>query len=435
MTDQEPLTLQLHIDKLVPRGLGLGFHDGTAVFVPFTAPGDRILAEVTKRQSGHLFARCVQILEPGAERIDPACALFTQCGGCQLRHLGGGFQRAIKGAFIQETLARFPNLRDTPLQETWAADDRVDGYRCRAGFKVRWVGSRLLLGFFQTASHRIADLTAVCPVLEGRLGALIDPMRRMMADLSVRHQLPQVDAVVGEEGMGLIVHLLATPARRDLDELRRFASEQGIVQLWLQRGRKTALHPLVHEAELSYRVESRPLVFHPGDFIQAHLVGNIRLVAEAMRQGGTGAVAWDLFCGMGNFTVPLAQRFAHVVGVDGYAPVLQRAEANVAGSPATVRFQCLDLFQERSIALLATERAADLVLLDPPREGALLLVKWLITTSCQRLVYVSCNPATFARDAAILVHGGFGLERVQPIDLFPQTAHIELVALFVRRSG
>ncbi|MBF0459851.1 MAG: 23S rRNA (uracil(1939)-C(5))-methyltransferase RlmD [Magnetococcales bacterium] len=430
MPDQEVITLQ--IEKMVPQGLGLGFHAGTAVFVPFTAPGDRILAEVTSQKAGHWFARCVQILEPGPERIDPTCALFTRCGGCQLRHLSGSFQRTIKETFIRETLTRFPNLREViPLATE--ASTQTEGYRCRAGFKVRWVGSRLLLGFFQTASHHIADLTTPCPVLDARLDRLLAPLRQLIADLAVRHRLPQVDAVVGESGIGLIFHLLAAPAKRDLDALRQFAHQQGVVQLWLQRGRKTGMQSLVHEAELFYRVEPHTLTFHPGDFIQAHQAGNRLLVDEAMRQGGTGAVAWDLFCGVGNFTLPLTQRFTHVLGVEGYAPTLQRATANAAHcQTASVHFRSLDLFQEQEVARLATEQPADLVLLDPPREGALALVKWLVTQPVRRLVYVSCNPATFARDAAILVHGGFGLQRVQPIDLFPQTAHVELVALFGR---
>ncbi|MEO5362734.1 MAG: 23S rRNA (uracil(1939)-C(5))-methyltransferase RlmD [Magnetococcus sp. DMHC-8] len=430
-----PERVLLHIDKVVPGGLGLGFLAGVAMFVPFTAPGDHILAEVTRRQSHHLFGRCVAILTPGPGRIAPGCALFTVCGGCQLRHLGASLQQAIKRTFVAETLARFPNLRTVPPLATRAADEQLDGYRCRAGFKVRWVGSRLLLGFFQTATHRVADLAEGCPVLEPRLGALLAPLRHLIADLSVRHRLPQVDAVVGEEGIGLIWHLLATPARSDLEQLRRFAGRQGIVQLWLQRGRKSALQPVVHEAELSYRVGSQTLRFHPGDFIQAHRTGNLLLVEEAIRLGGTGEVAWDLFCGVGNFTVSLARRFTHLLGVDGYAPALQRAAANVGQEQtATVRFRCLDLFQEESLVHLATERMPDLVLLDPPREGALALVKWLVTRPCGRLVYVSCNPATFARDAAILVHGGFRLEHIQPLDLFPQTAHVELVALLVRQS-
>ncbi|MEO5352857.1 MAG: 23S rRNA (uracil(1939)-C(5))-methyltransferase RlmD [Magnetococcus sp. XQGC-1] len=428
-----PERFPLQIEKIVPGGLGLGFHAGMAVFVPFTAPGEEILAEVTRRRPGSLFARCVQVLTPGAGRVDPGCALFTRCGGCQLRHLHGGVQQTIKGAFVQETLSRFPNLREPEPLPTWAAVAQGDGYRCRAGFKVRWVGGGLLLGFFQAASHQVADLTASCPVLDPRLNHILPPLRQLLSTLSVRQRLPQVDAVVGEDGIGLVLHLLSAATPRDLTLLQQFARSQGVIQLWLQRGRKSGMHPVVQDGELSYRVDSHLFRFHPGDFIQAHQAGNSRLLQEVLQQGGSGGVAWDLFCGVGNFTLPLAERFARVLGVDGYAPALQRAEHNVGSSrSASVRFRCLDLFQEAEIAQLSREESADLVLLDPPREGALSLVKWLLGTPSKRLVYVSCNPATFARDAAILVHGGFSLERVQPLDLFPQTAHVELVALFVR---
>lgn len=432
MTEQKE-RMVVQIDKLVPGGSGLGFYEGSALFVPFTAPGDRIVAEVTQKKTGHLFARCVEILEPGPERMDPACEHFTQCGGCQLRHLSAPFQQTVKGAFLRETLSRFPNLRAVTPMPTWAASPQADGYRCRAGFKVRWVGSRLLLGFFQTASHRIADLTNGCPVLDDRLSRLIPPLRLLIADLSVRQKLPQVDGVVGENGVGLLFHLLTPPTRSDLERLHTFAKQEGIRQLWLQQGRKTGIHPVVQDGELFYRLDPYRLVFNPGDFIQAHQAGNRLLVQEALRQGGEGEVAWDLFCGMGNFTLPLARQFAYVLGVEGYAPALQRAEANArSGQMANIRFRALDLFQEGAVAQLATERGADLVLLDPPREGALVLIKWLVTTPLKRLVYVSCNPATFARDATILTGAGFVLERVQPIDLFPQTFHLELVALFVR---
>ncbi|MEO5339342.1 MAG: 23S rRNA (uracil(1939)-C(5))-methyltransferase RlmD [Magnetococcus sp. MYC-9] len=431
MTDQEPI--HLTIDKVVPGGSGLGFHAGKAVFVPFTAPGDRLLAEVTRTRSGCLFARCVEILEAGAERVDPACALFTLCGGCQLRHLSLSCQQVVKGDFVRETLSRFPNLRGVTVETTWAAAQQGDGYRCRAGFKVRWLASGLLLGFFQTASHRVADLGDGCPVLEPRLNRLLAPLRRVIGELSVRHRLPQVDAVVGEQGVGLVFHLLAEPSAADRAHLLAFAEQQGVLQVWLQRGRKTALQPLVRREELFYCLDEHRLTFRPGDFIQAHLTGNRLLVQEALRLGGRGARAWDLFCGVGNFTLPLAQQFDQVLGVEGYTPALQRAEANARQYPsARVHFAALDLFQEAQLARLAREPLPDLVLMDPPREGALLLARWLVTSAVRRLVYLSCNPATFARDAAILVHGGFTLQRVQPIDLFPHTCHLELVALFVR---
>ncbi|MBF0583217.1 MAG: 23S rRNA (uracil(1939)-C(5))-methyltransferase RlmD [Magnetococcales bacterium] len=423
----------VQIDKVVPGGAGLGFHEGSALFVPFTAPGDRIVAEVTKKHSNCLFGRCVEILAAGAERTEPACERYTVCGGCQLRHLTPACQQRIKGDFVRETLGRFPNLRDGELRPAWGVEGWEDGYRCRASFKVRWVGSRLLVGFFQAASHHIADLPDHCPVLDRRLSALIAPLRVLIASLAVCQQLPQVDAVVGEEGVGLIFHLLVSPGQPDRERLQQFARQQGIAQLWLQRGRKSGLQAVVNGAELFYRLESQRLSFHPGDFIQAHREGNRLLVREALRQGGAGEVAWDLFCGIGNFTLPLAQRFARVVGVEGYAPALQRGEANAREAQLSgVCFRALDLFQERQIARLAAEPAADLVLLDPPREGALAVVKWLIGTPIRRLVYVSCNPATFARDASLLVRSGFRLERLQPIDLFPQTFHLELVALFVR---
>lgn len=433
MTEGE--VFEVHIEKIVSRGLGLGFYKDTAVFIPFTAPGDHLRATVTKQCRNHLFARCLERLVSGPERTDPGCALFTHCGGCQLRHVTEAFQRQAKEMFLKETLERFPNLRGLNAVQPVREAGPGDGYRRRAGFKVRWVGTNLLLGFFQSASHHIADIPTQCPVLEERLNGLMAPLRTLIASLSLKQKLPQVDVVAGDTGVGLICHVLAQPSRQDIKPLMHFAKEHNIAQLWVQKGRKTGMRPLVSREELFYTVENDALAFHPGDFIQAHGAGNHLLVKEAIQQAGEGEVAWDLFCGVGNFTLPLAKRFSRVLGVESHAPTLERAAINARQAPSgTISFTCLDLFKQTGIERLKTEKPADLVLLDPPREGALLLIKWLTGTLVKRMVYVSCNPATFARDAAILVHGGFQLTKVQPIDLFPHTSHVELVALFVRSS-
>ncbi|MBF0183863.1 MAG: 23S rRNA (uracil(1939)-C(5))-methyltransferase RlmD [Magnetococcales bacterium] len=431
MTDLSPFSL--HIEKLVAQGFGLGFHQGKAIFVPFAAPGDQMLVEISRQQGRHAFARCRQLLQPGPARVDPGCSLFSRCGGCQLRHLPPEQQRQEKRAILRETLDRFPNLREVPVAATLADSGQPDGYRCRAGLKVRWVADRLLLGFFQTASHKVADLVDGCPVLEPSLNACLLPLRQLIPRLSVKDKLPQVDLVSGEQGVGMILHLLAPLSAADQGLLRQFANEQALAQLWLQQGRKQGLQPLLRQAELFYSLHGQRLVFEPADFIQAHRSGNRLLVEQVMHWAGKGTVAWDLFCGMGNFTVPLASRFSHLLGVEGYEPVLQRTRRNLQASAApSFRLLALDLFQESALQRLQQEKAADLVVLDPPREGALALVKWLLTQPLRRIIYISCNPATFARDAAILQHGGWSMTAIQPMDLFPHTAHLELVALLER---
>lgn len=432
-------TVTLHIEKIVPQGLGLAFHEGTAVFVPYTAPGDRIRAVVTKRRRRHMVARTLTLLEAGPERIDPGCGLFTHCGGCQLRHLSPSFQRQIKQTFVRETIHRFPNLREQATVKPVLAVGESERYRRRASLKVRWVAPHLLLGFFQPASHHVADLTAGCPVLVTPLAALIDPLRTMLATLSVRAQLPQVDAVAGEEGTGLIFHLLATPTPSDLTHIKTFANAHGVDQVWLQTGRKSSLRPLINKRPLFYTLDDQRLTFRPDAFIQAHAQGNRRLVEEVITLSGRGEVAWDLFCGIGNLSLPLAKRFTQLVGVESYEPARQRAQDNARHTPfRSVHFKHANLFTESGVQSLTAEPAADVIVLDPPREGALTLVKWLSTPrpkgwpTLEKILYISCNPATFARDAAILVHGGFQWITIQPLDMFPHTSHVELVTLFVR---
>ena len=425
--------VDLRIEKVVSGGLGLGFYRETAVFVPFTAPGDRICAKITKQGRNHAFAQSIERLEAGPERIDPGCDLFTRCGGCHLRHLTAFCQKSVKEMFIKETLERFPNLKEVGGLMPMLVTGQGEGYRRRAGFKVRWLDSRLLLGFFQVASHYIADISAHCPILETRLDRLIRPLRAMLVSLSIKHKIPQVDVVAGDKGVGLIVHVLAKPTHQDRETLRQFALEQDIEQLYLQRGQKNSIQAVIEQNKLYYSVEGETLEFYPRDFIQAHKTGNQRLVKEVITQAGEGSMAWDLFCGIGNFTLPLTHTYQTILGVESYAPTLKQAKENARHTPTgKVRFSGLNLFQAEQIKQLLSKKPADVVVLDPPREGAMQLIKGLITTPLQRLVYVSCNPATFARDAALLVHGGFRLQRIQPIDMFPQTFHVELVALFVR---
>ncbi|WP_193771395.1 23S rRNA (uracil(1939)-C(5))-methyltransferase RlmD [Candidatus Magnetaquicoccus inordinatus] len=429
----EPLTFSLQIEKIVANGLGLGFYQGKAVFVPFAAPGDQMQVAVTRSGAQHYFARCVQLQQGGDERVDPGCSVYTQCGGCQLRHLSLATQRQVKRAILRETLDRFPQLREVELAPFPEQLQQADGYRCRAGCKVRWVNGRLLLGFFQANSHKVADLSAGCPVLEERLNALLPSLRLVLPQLSVRERLPQVDLVSGEEGVGMVCHLLAPLSKADRRLLQEWASAQGVVQLWLQQGRKEGLQPVLQQEELFYHAAGFRLQFAPADFIQAHRQGNRYLIEQVLRWAGEGEVAWDLFCGMGNFSVPLASRFRHLLAVEGYAAVLQRTQYNLQSmGAASFRLLALDLFAEQSLLRLQQEAPADLLLLDPPREGALAVVKWLQQQALRKLLYISCNPATFARDAAILCHGGWRLLFVQPVDLFPQTAHLELLAYFER---
>ncbi|MBF0627144.1 MAG: hypothetical protein HQL91_02885 [Magnetococcales bacterium] len=431
--------VELVIEKLVPGGMGLARLEGRVAFVPHTAPGDRIRGRIEADRRHHLMVRCQEILVPGPDTVDPGCGVNGRCGGCQLRRIAPETQDAIKTGFVREGLERIARLDSAGLvvQPLLPAQQR-DGYRRRATFQVGWNGSEVLLGFFAHGSHDIVDLTD-CPVLDPRLSALFGPLRCFIARLQARAALNAIEVVAGDAGVGMVFCLLRPCPNADKEAMRTFATEIGVDQLWLRLGR-AAPRPLVTRRTLSYELDGLSIAFGPEDFVQGHALQNRLLVAETLRLSGRlsgrGQVAWDLFCGIGNFTLPLARSFAAVLGADLMAGSLHRAGKNVQKNGlAPVTFRRIDLFREEGVSLLPWQDPVDLVLLDPPRNGAETLCRHLATHGkAGRVVYVSCDPATLARDVAILVGGGFVLETVQPVDLFPQTRHVETIASFTRNG-
>ncbi|MBF0294336.1 MAG: 23S rRNA (uracil(1939)-C(5))-methyltransferase RlmD [Magnetococcales bacterium] len=424
--------LELTIEKIVPGGDGLARHAGQVVFVPHTAPGDRIRAQVTATHGSFLRAQCLAILAPGPQTVDPGCERFGQCGGCQLRRLPAHVQNQLKTGFVQEGLVRIAHLDPAAILQPLLAAEQTDGYRRRALFRARMEGQKVALGFLAEGSDTLVDLTT-CPVLEPRLNALLAPLRETIAAFTTPEQIQAVEAVAGDHGMGVIFHLLQSPSGHDKDAMRDFAQRTGVHQLWVGDRRPGRFSPLVTDHPLTYAADGFAFGFHPGDFIQVHAGQNRRMIEACMAMAGNGATAWDLYCGIGNFTLPLSRRFRRVTGVESQAGALARARKNLtANRVANVTGLRLDLSDAARLHAIAASREADLVLLDPPRSGAAEVCRQLADAGPRRLLYVSCDPATFARDADILVQGGYRLERVCPIDLFPQTRHVEIMAVLER---
>lgn len=425
--------VELEIEKIVPGGLGLARLGGQVVFVPFTAPGDRIRGQIIKRHRHHLTALCLEILAAGPDTQDPGCAFFGRCGGCQLRRMTPLLQDRIKTDFVREGLNRIGHFAGECLVKPMIPALEREGYRRRVGFKLFWTGTKVQLGFFAGGSNTLVDVD-FCPVLDPRLAALMNPLRHLVASLSVREQIPAVDIVVGDSGMGLTFSLLKSWSAADKELVRSFSKEYKVGQVWFQLGLNSRLRPLLEEELLSYQVDGFYMFFQPGDFIQVHAAQNRRLIAQTLLLCGEGGLAWDLFSGIGNFTLPLSRVFKQVKGAEVMAMTVGQAEKNARRNRvANVVFLRENLFGEAGIARLKGLDRADLVLLDPPRTGAEKLCRGL-AKGAQRIVYISCDPATFARDAAILVNGDYVMESVQPLDLFPQTRHVEVMALF-RRMG
>ncbi|MEO5368706.1 MAG: 23S rRNA (uracil(1939)-C(5))-methyltransferase RlmD [Magnetococcus sp. DMHC-1] len=423
--------IDLTVERLVAGGDGLGFHAGRAVFIPFTAPGDHVRARLTRMGKHFHRAEVATLLAPGPERIAPLCSLYGHCGGCQLQHLQPQSCQMAKQGFVVDALHRIGHIADAAaLTRPLLAAPVTTGYRRRASFKVREIQGRILVGFFAPGSHHLLDL-AHCPVLHPALASLLHPLRHLLGTLTMRARLPQVDVVQGDNGTALICHLLDPLSGKDRERLIQFARDLGLLQLWLQGGRKHNLLPLVTETEPLYHLDGLELRFRPGDFTQANFEQNQHLVRQAMAWAGSGSRAVDLFCGVGNLTLPLGQRFTEVLGLEGYGPAVERGLANAqANRLGHIAFRQMELHGKPPLPIPELTEA-DICLVNPPRTGALSVMKSLVAAQVPRVVYVACDPATFARDAAHLVHHGYRLEQVQPLDMLPLTHHVETIALFV----
>ncbi|MBF0188650.1 MAG: 23S rRNA (uracil(1939)-C(5))-methyltransferase RlmD [Magnetococcales bacterium] len=434
-------TIELTINRILPGGQGMGHADGKTVLVPLTAAGDRVRVTPHRTRKRVVSAHLTEILEPGPDRIEPPCPHYGVCGGCHLMHLSPKAMHRTKESFVTDSLRRIAKIDAKELTnsvESMPESTQLWGYRSRAGFKVRRVRDRQLLGFFAHGSHKVVDLER-CPILHPTLESLIAPLRETLSTLSIRDHLPQVDVCCGEEGVGAIVHVTKPPTRHDREKLLALTESFPELEIWIQRGRHHGRQRLRRGAPLTYRPvmddgQEITLQFQPGDFTQAHFAHNRTLVRTVLEMAGSGERVLDLFCGIGNFSLPLTRRFGTVSGIESHAPLVERARNNAKRNRiGTALFTKADI-NKPDFEKLWKAHAHSTVVWDPPREGSTSLAKRLAATPPERSVAVSCDPATFARDCATLRAGGMRLSRVVPIDMFPHTHHVELAALFESTS-
>ena len=429
------------ITALDQEGRGVARVDGKAVFVEGALIGERVTVEVLRRKSNYELARMVELHAASPARVTPPCPHFGICGGCSLQHLDPAAQVAVKQRVLEDALWHIARVRAGELLapihgETW-------GYRQRARLSVRYVAKKggVLVGFHERKSSFVADMTS-CLVLPPRISALLPELRALVGRLSIRDRLPQIELAIGEGADApvdaLVLRILAPLSATDEDELAAFAVRHR-VELYVQPQGPASVRPLNPPGRgLMYSLPDFGLTleFDPTDFTQVNAGLNRVLVRRAigwLKPAPAEAVA-DFFCGLGNFTLPIARQGAQVIGVEASRSLVRRAETNAARNGLTerARFAVADLFAvtRENIAALGP---LDKVLLDPPREGAIALVKALPDERLSRIVYVSCNPATLARDAAVLVHErGFMLAAAGVANMFPHTAHVESIAVFTR---
>lgn len=420
---------QLSIERLAHDGRGIAFVDGKTWFVDGALPGEQVEARVLAARAQIVEARCERVIDASPQRRRAPCPHADRCGGCNLQHASAADQLALKQRTLSEQLTRFAGLQP----QVWAAplSGPEFGYRRRARLAVRWdaKAARLEVGFRATASQQIVSIEQ-CPVLVQPLQSLLPGLLAALRALEKPQAIGHVELFSGTAEAVLVRHTAALPTA-DLARLQAFARDQH-AQLWLQgAGEPAAVEPV---ATLGYRLEQwqLELAWRPGDFVQVNAPVNEAMVAQALDwlAPAPGERVLDLFCGLGNFALPLARAGARVTGVEGVEAMVERARTNAQHNGLDdVHFYRADLSKPLVDAPWARD-GFEAVLLDPPRDGALEVVRQMSSLGTRRLVYVSCNPATLARDAAELVQQGYRLTRAGVLDMFPQTAHVEAMALF-----
>lgn len=429
------------IETLDNEGRGIAHLDGKVIFVEGGLPGEQVEFSSFRRKPSYELASLVRVLRPSSQRVAPECPHFGVCGGCSMQHLGIRAQTAAKQRVLEDTLWHIARLRPEQVYPPIAGTPW--GYRQRARLSVRNVPKKggILVGFHERRSSYIAMMDS-CAVLPRSVSALIPELKRLLGSLSTPDRLPQVEVAVGNEQTVLVLRHLEELTAEDMERLRAFADAQRIVWALQPKGPETAslFYPL-DTPPLRYTLPDfgLELRFQPTEFTQVNHGVNRMLVRRVMAllQPKEGERILDMFCGLGNFTLPIARLGAQVIGIEGSAALVRRAAENAALNGLTERcqFSVANLF-EASEESLSCFGPASKMLIDPPREGAIALVKALHaadTDGMRRIVYVSCNPATLARDAAVLVHEkGYTLRGAGMVSMFPHTSHVESIALFER---
>jgi len=442
-SSSQPTESELFIESLDHEGKGIGHRDGKTIFVDGALPGEVVIASSYRKKPDFEQAQATQILKSSPFRVTPGCVWFGLCGGCTHQHLDESAQVAAKQRVLEDCFKHIgkvtPETMLSPIHgQTW-------GYRTRARLSVRHVAKKggVLVGFHERRSSYVADMTS-CEVLLPQISALLPKLRELVQSLSIRDRLPQIELAAGESLSVLVLRIMDPLTPEDETKVRAFADTHAI-QFWLQpKGPDTAypFHPL-DAPELAYSLPefNLQMPFRPTEFTQVNHGINRMLIRRAMRllQVQAGERIADFFCGLGNFSLPIARLGAQVVGIEGSAGLVARAVENALRNGLAERseFRVANLFEMTPEGYSALGRF-DKLLIDPPRDGAIELVKSLpdagVPGECPaRIVYVSCNPATLARDAAVLVHQkGYRLEAAGVANMFPHTAHVESIALFVR---
>jgi 23S rRNA (uracil1939-C5)-methyltransferase len=422
------------IVDLAHDGRGVARVDGKAVFIDGALPGERVRFRLVKRRRQLDEGGLVEVLIASPDRVAPACAHFGICGGCSLQHLSAPAQVEAKQRQLLDNLERIGRVRPERVLAPLRGPEWAYRRRARLGVKYVHKKGRVLAGFREREKPYLADIQR-CEILPEPLAALPRDLAALVETLAIREKIPQVEVAAGDQATALVFRVLEAPAAEDIEKIAAFGAKQG-VQIFLQSGGLDTVRPLhPHCSPLSYAVDAGRVVieFGPVDFIQINREINVSMVAAALGLllPTRNDAVLDLFCGLGNFTLPLAHRALRVVGVEGDSLLVAKAGANATRNGiGNAAFFVENLFEPAQFGSWANDRY-ELVLLDPPRAGASALLARMAHWRPRRVVYISCHPGSLARDAEILVYSqGFKLTCAGVMDMFPHTTHVESIAVF-----
>ena len=428
---------ELNIESLSHEGRGISHHDNKIIFTRGALPGEKVIASRSLSRSKYEEADIVEILQSSPDRIEPKCAVYGICGGCSFQHLSSQDQISAKQVWLQSAFKSqakvLPKEWLDPLQlEGW-------GYRRKARLGVRYVNKKdkLLVGFRERKSSFITVMER-CEVLPPLLGDNLELLGECIGKLSVKFHVPQIEVAIAELDTILILRHLQPLTSEDEAILHEFGKKLNITW-YLQSGGLETVKPLSEDVSLNYSLPDHDIkmTFLPTDFTQVNFELNQKMINLALQLLDLNKEdeVIDLFCGLGNFTLPISRYVKKVVGIEGDSGLVERAKENASKNEVSnASFYKADLFEDVSGFEWFRGRNYNKALIDPARTGAIEIVELLPKLNVERLVYVSCNPATLARDTARLIDLGFSLESAGVMDMFPQTAHVESIALFVRKN-
>jgi len=425
------------IESLDHEGRGIAHADGKVIFIEGALTRELVTYSTYRKKNNYEQAKVGRILKQSFMRVQPKCSSFGVCGGCSMQHLDPQAQVAVKQRVLEDNLQRIgkvkPEVILSPIYgQPW-------GYRQRARLSVRHVlkKEKSLVGFRETNGKYVADI-AHCEILTPKIAKLLPLLAQLNERLSIRESVPQIEVAVGDEVDVLVLRIMQALSPADEEQLKRFADEHH-VQFWTQTQGVDTVKPLypMDAPALSYSLPEFGITmpFAPTEFTQVNSDLNRLMVSRAMRllKPQANERIADFFCGLGNFTLPIARSGAQVMGVEGSDALVKRAvqSAQFNGLSSNTEFRMMNLF-DMDASLLATLEKFDKWLIDPPRDGAIQLVQSITNyTAPKRIVYVSCNPGTLARDADVLVNTkGYVLKSAGVMNMFPQTSHVESIAVF-----